>query len=69
MINNLHAEFKRTLTEVDWMDSESKKSATEKANAIDIKIGYPDFTYNDTFIDGIYKDVGLWPINSFVICI
>jgi endothelin-converting enzyme len=57
---NLHSEFKRTLNEVDWMDSESKKIATDKANAIDIKIGYPEFTYNDTFIDGIYKDVNIY---------
>ena len=24
---------------------------------MDIKIGYPDFTYNDTYLDELYKDV------------
>lgn len=28
-----------------------------KAQLIDIKIGYPDFTYNDTYIDSLYEDV------------
>ena len=28
-----------------------------KADSMDIKIGYPDWLYNDTYLDEIYKSV------------
>ncbi|GAV04661.1 hypothetical protein RvY_14913-2 [Ramazzottius varieornatus] len=36
------------LNETDWMDSEAKVFAREKALAISRKIGYPDMIYNNT---------------------
>ncbi len=33
---------------------------------MDIKIGYPEFTYNDNYLNQIYKDV--W-INFIYVCI
>jgi predicted metalloendopeptidase len=57
MILNIQNEFKLNLKKVDWMDAESKKAALDKLDLIDIKIGYPEFTYNDTHLDSLYKDV------------
>ena len=37
-----------------------------KAQLIDIKIGYPDFTYNDTYIDSLYEDVRI--MKKFINC-
>jgi membrane metallo-endopeptidase-like protein 1 len=45
------------LNETDWMDEESKQVAIEKVNYIDTKIGYSDDIYNDTYLNGIYKNV------------
>jgi hypothetical protein len=28
-----------------------------KADLIDVKIGYPDYTYNDTYLNNLYKNV------------
>ncbi|CAF0971893.1 unnamed protein product [Brachionus calyciflorus] len=56
MINNIRDEFKIMLTENSWMDQKSKDAAREKAELIDNKIGYPDYTYNNTFLDDLYKD-------------
>ncbi len=56
MIENIRVEFKKMVNETVWMDGPSKKEAQEKADLIDPKIGYPDYTYNDTYLDTIlYK--------------
>jgi predicted metalloendopeptidase len=57
MIENIRSEFKIMLTEYDWMDTESKKAALEKAESIVLKIGYPDFTYDDYYLNKMYFEV------------
>lgn len=57
MIENIRKEFIIMLGENEWMDEQSKKSAKEKADLIDTKIGYPDYTYNKTYLDDLYKKV------------
>jgi membrane metallo-endopeptidase-like protein 1 len=57
MIENIRQEFKKIVSELDWMDNASKDKAKEKADFIDPKIGYPEFTYNDTHLNDIYKEV------------
>ncbi len=47
------------LNEYDWMDTISKQSALEKAQMMDVKIGYPDFTYDDSYLNKIYSQVYL----------
>jgi len=55
MVANIINEFKFILTNVDWMDNESKVKAMEKANNIDVKMAYPEFTYNDTHLNTLYN--------------
>jgi neprilysin len=57
MVANIQNEFKKILKEVDWMDKKSKENALEKADAIDIKIGYPEWILNDTELNDYYKNV------------
>ncbi len=57
MVANIQNEFKKILNEVDWMDKKSKENALEKADAIDIKIGYPEWILNDTELNDYYKNV------------
>ena len=49
MISDISTSFLDILlNETDWMDSEAKSVAREKALAISRKIGYPDMIYNHT---------------------
>ena len=57
MIENIRSEFKSIVSELDWMDNPSKTAAKDKADYIEPKIGYPDFTYNDTYLNELYKYV------------
>ena len=59
MIENIRNEFRIMLFENDWMDYKSKKAALEKVDLIDIKIGYPDFTFIDYHLNYLYKDVSV----------
>jgi hypothetical protein len=34
-----------------------KNHFVSKADRIDVKIGYPDYTYNDTYMNDLYKGV------------
>lgn len=56
MIQNIRDEFKIILNQVDWMDAVSKKAAEEKVDTIDVQIGYPDYTNNDTYLNDLYKE-------------
>uniref|UniRef100_A0A8D0HRX0 Phosphate regulating endopeptidase X-linked n=1 Tax=Sphenodon punctatus TaxID=8508 RepID=A0A8D0HRX0_SPHPU len=46
--------------ENDWMDSQTKKRAIKKAQAVLAKVGYPEFIMNDTHISEDIKAVSLW---------
>ncbi|KAG8450602.1 hypothetical protein GDO86_003032 [Hymenochirus boettgeri] len=37
--------------ENDWMDAETKFKAKEKAKTVMAKVGYPDFLFNDTYLN------------------
>ena len=56
MIENIRAEFKVIVEEIGWMDKESKVPVREKADAIDVKIGFPDYYKNDTYLNEIYAN-------------
>uniref|UniRef100_A0A8C8B042 Phosphate regulating endopeptidase homolog X-linked n=1 Tax=Otus sunia TaxID=257818 RepID=A0A8C8B042_9STRI len=45
--------------ENDWMDSETKRKAYEKAKAVMAKVGYPQFIMNDTYINEDIKTVSV----------
>ena len=49
--------FKRELTNLDWMDDDTKQAALAKADALTYKIGYPDWMYNKTRMTQEWGDV------------
>ena len=55
MSNNILAQVKSYLNEVDWMDDASKSSVLLKANAIRTQIAYPDNIYNQTYLERLYQ--------------
>jgi membrane metallo-endopeptidase-like protein 1 len=44
--------FNELLAENHWMDEETREVARDKANAMNERIGYPDYILNDTALTG-----------------
>lgn len=65
MIANLREAFKELVKESDWMDSETKKVAAEKAEGMINHIGYPDFINNDFDLDKHYERLNLLATDSY----
>lgn len=61
MIHNIRDAFVELLAEVEWMDDGTKLVAKEKADAIQEKIGYPDYIMNDTALNMDYEGVRIDP--------
>ncbi|KAG1679571.1 Endothelin-converting enzyme [Nymphon striatum] len=55
MIESVRAAFKQNLDTLQWMDSETRRLAKEKADAITDMIGYPDFILNPDKLDKKYE--------------
>ncbi|KAE9406756.1 zincin [Gymnopus androsaceus JB14] len=48
VITDIVKAFQKSLKEIDWMDEKSAKAASEKAEAIRVKVGYPVGSPNTT---------------------
>ncbi|KAK6176464.1 hypothetical protein SNE40_014749 [Patella caerulea] len=55
MIHDIRAAFNELLEENDWMDEETKAFAREKANAMNERIGYPEFITDSELLDKRYE--------------
>uniref|UniRef100_A0A673CIB2 Endothelin-converting enzyme 1 n=1 Tax=Sphaeramia orbicularis TaxID=375764 RepID=A0A673CIB2_9TELE len=56
MVAEIKWAFEDSLKYVKWMDSETKKAAKEKADAIYNMVGYPEFIMNHTKLDKVFND-------------
>uniref|UniRef100_A0A674MBR0 Endothelin-converting enzyme 1 n=1 Tax=Takifugu rubripes TaxID=31033 RepID=A0A674MBR0_TAKRU len=56
MVAEIKQAFEENLKRVSWMDSDTKKAAKEKVNAIYNMVGYPDFIMNATNLDKVFND-------------
>ncbi|XP_029358545.1 endothelin-converting enzyme 1 [Echeneis naucrates] len=56
MVAEIKWAFEDSLKYVGWMDSETKKAAKEKADAIYNMVGYPEFIMNGTKLDKVFND-------------
>ncbi|KAE8298237.1 Endothelin-converting enzyme 1 [Larimichthys crocea] len=56
MVAEIKWAFEDSLKYVSWMDSETKKAAKEKADAIYNMVGYPEFIMNTTKLDKVFND-------------
>lgn len=57
IVENIREEFRKELSEVDWIDEETKRAALEKADYMNHFIGSPDWYGNDTALNEYYKGV------------
>lgn len=59
MIKAIRQEFIQILKDNKWMDEKSSKLALDKANYIESNVGYPEYIYNDTYMNTLYENVGI----------
>lgn len=59
MVNSIHKEFIAMLKTVPWMDETTRKSALEKATAMEFHIGYPNELTDDAILSEYYRDLEL----------
>ncbi|XP_076284811.1 neprilysin-4 isoform X1 [Lasioglossum baleicum] len=57
MTREIQRAFRELLNETTWIDDETKELATEKVNAMLLRIGYPDFILQPKLLNKRYKDV------------
>ena len=57
MTREIQQSFKELLKQTSWIDDETKELATEKVNAMLLRIGYPDFILQPELLNERYKDV------------
>lgn len=57
MTREIQRSFRELLNQTSWIDDETKELATEKVNAMLLRIGYPDFILQPELLNERYKDV------------
>lgn len=57
MVNGIRKEFEKILNNVDWMDDETRVSATKKLHSMSTHIGYPDEIMNNEKIEDYYRNL------------
>lgn len=55
IIKSIIQAFKERLPNLDWLDDETRKAAEKKADAVRIKVGYPDASPNTTDAASVAK--------------
>lgn len=57
MTQEIQQSFRELLTRTSWIDDETKRLASEKVDAMLLRIGYPDFILQRELLDQRYMDV------------
>ncbi|XP_076639917.1 neprilysin-4 isoform X3 [Colletes latitarsis] len=65
MTREIQRSFRELLNQTSWIDNETKELATEKVNAMLLRIGYPDFILQSELLNERYKDVVIHPDKYF----
>ncbi|KOC65561.1 Endothelin-converting enzyme 1 [Habropoda laboriosa] len=65
MTREIQRSFRELLNQTSWIDDETKELATEKVNAMLLRIGYPDFILQPELLNERYKDVVIRPDKYF----
>lgn len=57
MTKEIQQSFQEILSMITWIDPITKKLASEKINAMLLRIGYPDYILNSEKLNERYKNV------------
>ncbi|KAL1469241.1 hypothetical protein MTO96_004951 [Rhipicephalus appendiculatus] len=56
--------FNESLQTFEWMDNATRTAAETKLAKMSSKIGYPDWLFNETYIEGLYRFVPQLSVNA-----
>ena len=59
MVNDIRIAFEEIVSELNWMDKETKQRTVEKAHAIRPFIGFPGWILTPGELEKYYKEVRL----------
>jgi len=59
MTKAITAAFREMLSEADWMEQETRRLAARKLDAMQLRIGYPDFIVDPDKLDERYDAVSI----------
>ncbi|KAL2725026.1 neprilysin-4-like isoform X2 [Vespula squamosa] len=65
MTREIQESFRELLNQTTWIDNETKQLASEKVDAMLLRIGYPDFILQPHLLNERYKDVVIHPDKYF----
>ena len=66
MVKDIRAEFKGILTEIDWMDDETRVRAMEKLRTMKEYIGYPEEILVEKNLEELYEKLEVGPDSHFL---
>lgn len=66
MTREIQQSFREILNMTTWIDMDTKRLATEKVDAMTLRIGYPDSILNREQLDERYKDVSKGIFRCFI---
>ena len=69
MIHEIRHAFNDLLEENEWMDTETRLVAEDKANSMNERIGYPEYITNKTRLEEEYRNVSLSIARMQLLCI
>lgn len=61
MVNGIRKEFEKILTEVTWMDADTKVAALSKVKSMSTHIGYPDEIMDNAKLEAYYEGLEINP--------
>jgi len=65
MMRLIIEEFEKNVAEVDWISGQTIKSVKEKADSAVVKVGYPEYLYNETMFRERYREIVIKPDTFF----
>lgn len=63
LVENIRDEFINILTEIDWMDEETRQEAIKKAKVLTPHIGYPNELADNNKLEEYYRNLEIEPDN------
>lgn len=69
MTKDIQQAFQDNLDMINWIDQETKLIASEKVEAMMLRIGYPDFILDPNQLEARYRDVSMLIFLSKINCI
>ncbi|KAL5015470.1 hypothetical protein ScPMuIL_009740 [Solemya velum] len=66
LIHHIRGAFRELISELDWMDDETRRVAVDKLNFMKNRVGYQEEILDDDFLNREYENVSVHPTNHFI---